>query len=170
MICIHGEELAEVARLRSRYRLVLLWSQECHRPGRPLFLLDQSASRSELWMVERENRSILTSTSGPLHTGVIPGRYANNRIRCILWCWSSVDDNEEGGESWEGMEKHYLEMLNVDHIVRRQFIWFWSLGKVKEEQYSCNLPAASTTEVGSNEQVTSSKESEFRGWMERWMK
>lgn len=69
-----------------------------------------------------ENIIILASAYGPLHTGVIPGRYAKIKVRCILWCWSRIDDNEEGGKSWDGMEKHYLEMLNVDDNVKRRVI------------------------------------------------
>jgi len=56
------------------------------------------------------------------YSGVIPGRYAKIKVRCILWCWSRIDDNEEGGKSWDGMEKHYLEMLNVDDNVKRRLI------------------------------------------------
>lgn len=66
---------------------------------------------------------MLASAYGSLRTGVIPAGDAKLKIGCILWCRSSIDDNEEDGKSCEGMENHYaLEILDVDDIVRGQVV------------------------------------------------
>lgn len=65
---------------------------------------------------------MLASAYRSLLTGVIPAGNAKLKIGCILWCRSSID-NEEGSKSCEGMEKHYcLEILDVDDLERRQVV------------------------------------------------